>query len=98
MGGYGVQANPRWRPWRAVALIFWSLVWVVSIKYKDLSSCVPTTREGGVMAQSAPGAPGGDAVRQAADFRGGCRPDRRGALFYGDLAAESPRRSRYCRR
>ncbi|MCA4041334.1 KUP/HAK/KT family potassium transporter, partial [Pseudomonas aeruginosa] len=52
IGGYGVQANHD-GVLGVLSLIFWSLVWVVSIKYVIFVLRADNQGEGGVMALSA---------------------------------------------
>ncbi len=90
--------QPRWRPWRAVA----DLLVAGLGRFHQVRDLRPACRQPGRGRGDGavgPGAPGGGAVRQAADFRGGCRPDRRGAVLRrqhdhpGDLGTVGGRRA-----
>ena len=80
-GGYGVPVNHD-GVLGILALIFWSLIWVVSIKYMLFVLRADNQGEGGIMALDRAGPAGRGGASEAAHVAGGLRADRRGAVLW----------------
>ncbi len=94
-GNYGVPVNHD-GVFGILALIFWSLIWVVSIKYMLFVLRADNQGEGGIMALTALARRGGGAVSAAAGGAGDSRPDRCGAVLWRQH--DHPGDFRSCRR
>jgi KUP system potassium uptake protein len=80
-GGYGVPVNHD-GVLGILALIFWSLIWVVSIKYMMFVLRADNQGEGGIMALDGAGAASGWRAQEAALVAGGLRADRRCVVLW----------------
>ncbi len=79
-GGYGVPVNHD-GVLGILALIFWSLIWVVSIKYMMFVLRADNQGEGGIMALTALAPAGGGRACEIAHAAGGLRSDWCGAVL-----------------
>ena len=80
-GGYGVPVNHD-GVLGILALIFWSLIWVVSIKYMMFVLRADNQGEGGIMALTALARRAAAGHAEIAHVAGGLRADRRGVVLW----------------